>query len=92
MSRSPEFDVFLFWIFVSEINGHVLRSCGKHKKRNLRRRNRHSLTLSDLSIILKQSGRNIALSRLVALSISSLHNLDIEDNKFYVIPLFHTGP
>ena len=36
-----------------------------------------------LSVILKHSGRHMALSRLVTLSISSLHNLDIEANKFY---------
>ena len=40
-------------------------------------------TLSELSIILKHSGRHMALSRLVTLSISSLRNLDIEANKFY---------
>ena len=38
---------------------------------------KHSLTLSDLSIILKQSGHRITLSRLVTFSNSSLHNLDI---------------
>ena len=55
----------------------------KRHNRNLKCRNRHSLTLLDLSIIFKQSGRHIALSPLVTLSISSLHNLDIEANKFY---------
>ena len=34
-------------------------------------------------MILKHSGRQTALSRLVILSISSLRNLDIEANKFY---------
>ena len=51
----------------------------------LKRKNKHVLTLSDLSIILKQSGRHMALSRLVTLSVSSLRNLDIEANKFYDI-------
>ena len=51
--------------------------------RNLKRKNKHVLTLSELSIILKHSGRHIALSRLVTLSISSLRNLDIEAYKFY---------
>ena len=45
--------------------------------------NRRTLTLSDLSIILKQSSRHMALSHLVALSISSPRNLDIEANKFH---------
>ena len=53
------------------------------KNRNLKHRNRHILTLSDLNIILKQSDCHIALSCLVTLSISSLRNLDIEANKFY---------
>ena len=52
------------------------------KNGNLNYKNRHVLSLSDLSITLKQSGRHMALSRLVTLSISSLH-LDIEANKFY---------
>ena len=53
------------------------------KNRNLKRKNKHVLTLSELSIILKHSGRHMALSRLVTLSIPSLRNLDIEANKFY---------
>ena len=40
------------------------------------------LTLSELSIFLKHSGRHMTLSRLVTLSLSSLCNLDIEANKF----------
>ena len=59
------------------------RSYGKRKNGNLKRKNKHVLTLSELSIILKHSGRHMALSRLVTLSISSLRNLDIEANKFY---------
>ena len=45
--------------------------------------NKLVLTLPELSVILKNSGRHMALSRLVTLSISSLRNLDIEANKFY---------
>ena len=44
---------------------------------NLKRKNKHVLTLLELSIIFKHSGRHMALSRLVTLSISSLGNLDI---------------
>ena len=40
------------------------------------------LTLIYLSIILKHSGRYMALSHLITLSISSLPNLDIEAYKF----------
>ena len=59
------------------------RSHGKRKNGNSKRKNKHVLTLSELSIILNHSGRHMALSRLVTLSISSLRNLDIEANKFY---------
>ena len=58
-------------------------SHGKRKNGNLDRKSKHVLALSELSIILKHSGRHMALSRLVTLSISSLRNLDIEANKFY---------
>ena len=53
------------------------------KNGNLKRKNKHVLILSELSIILKHSSRHMALSCLVALSISSLRNLNIEANKFY---------
>ena len=59
------------------------RSHGKRKNGNLKRKNKHVLTLSDLSVTLKHSGRHMALSRLVTLSISSLRNSDIEANKLY---------
>ena len=59
------------------------RSHGKRKNGNVKRKNIHVLTLSELSTILKHSGQHIAISRLVTLSITSLRNLDIEANKFY---------
>ena len=59
------------------------RSHGKRKNGNFKHKNKHVLTLSELSIILKHSGRHAALSCLVTVSISSLRNLDIEANKFY---------
>ena len=49
----------------------------------LKRKYKHVLTLSDLSITFKHSGRHLALSHLNTLSISSLRNLDIEANHFY---------
>ena len=55
----------------------------KHKNGNLKHKNKHVLTLSELSIILKHSGRHMALFCLVTLSISSLRNLDIGATKFY---------
>ena len=59
------------------------RSHSKRENGNLKRKNKHVLTLSVLNIILKHSGRHMVLSLLVTLSISSLRNLDIEANKFY---------
>ena len=56
---------------------------GIRKSGNLKRKNRHALSLSDLSITLIQSGRHMALSLLVKRSISSLRNFDIEANKLY---------
>ena len=49
----------------------------------LKRKNKHVLTFSELSIILKHSGRPMALSRLATFSKSSLRYLDIEANIFY---------
>ena len=79
ISRLPDFDVFS----LLDIRKRNNRSHGKRKNGNLKRKNKHVLTLSELSIILKHSGQHMALSRLVILSISSLRNLDIEANKFY---------
>ena len=78
ISRLPDFDVTLL-----DIRKRNKWSYCKHKNRNLNRKNKHTLTLSDLSIILKPSGRYMAFSRLFTLSFASLRNLDIEDNQFY---------
>ena len=59
------------------------RSHGRRENENLKHKIRHDLTLSDLTFNLKHSGRHMALPRLVTLSISPLHNWDIEANKFY---------
>ena len=58
-------------------------SDGKRKNRILKRRNRHRLTVSDLSIISKQSDGHIALSHIVTLSRLFTCNFDIEANNFY---------
>ena len=68
ISRLPDFDVFT----LLDIRNRNNRSHGKRKNGNLKRKNKHVLTLSELSIVLKHSGRHMALSRLVTLSISSL--------------------
>ena len=80
ISRLPEFDVFFSLLDIRKCNN---RSHGKRKNGNLKRKNKHVLTVSELSITLKHLGWHMALSGLVTLSISSLHNLDIEANKFY---------
>ena len=75
--------LILMFFSLLDIRKRNNRSHGKRKNGNLKRKNKHVLTLSELSIILKHSGRHMALSRLVTLSISSLRTLDIEANKFY---------
>ena len=77
ISRLPDFDVFSLLDILKRNN----RSHSKRKNGNFKRKNKHVLTLSELSIVLKHSGRHMALSPLV--TISSLRNLDIEANKFY---------
>ena len=75
--------LILMFFSLSDIRKRNNRSHGKRKNGNLKRKNKHVLTLSELNIILKHSGRHMALLRLVTLSISSLRNSDIEANKFY---------
>ena len=75
--------LILMFFSLLDIRKRNNRSHGKCKNGNLKRKIKHVLTLSELSIILKHSVRHMALSRLVTLSISSLRNLDIEANKFY---------
>ena len=78
------FLVYLILMFsLLDIGKCLMRSYGKRINENLKRKNKHVLTLSDLNITLKHSGRHMALSCLVTLSISSLRNLDIEAYKFY---------
>ena len=77
-------DYLIFYVFsLLDIRKRNNQSHGKRKNGNLKRKNKHDLTLSELSIILKHSVQHMVLSRLVTLSISSLRNLDIEVNKFY---------
>ena len=53
ISRLPDFDVFFSILDIRKSNH---RSHDKRKNGNLRRKNKHVLTLSELSIILKHSG------------------------------------
>ena len=75
---------YLISVFFSllDIRKRNKRSHDKSKNVNLKRKCKHVLALSKLSITLKHSGRHMALSRLASLSISSLRNLDI-DSKLY---------
>ena len=52
------------------------------KNRNFKRKHKTVLSLFDLNILLN-SGHHQMLSKLASLSISSLHKLDDEANKFY---------
>ena len=52
ISRLPDIHVFS----LLDIHNHNNRSHGKRKTGNLKRKNKHVLTLSELSLILKHSG------------------------------------
>ena len=65
------------------VRGRGSRSHGERKGGNLKRKNKHVLTHSELGVILGHSGQHVALSRLVALSISSLCNLDVGASEFH---------
>ena len=58
ISRLPDFDVFS----LLDIGKRNNRSHGNRKNGNLKRKNKHVLTLSELSIVLKHSGRHNAFS------------------------------
>ena len=68
ISRLPDFDGFS----LLDIRKRNKRSHGKRKNGNLKRKNKHVLTLSELSIFLKHSCRHMAFPHLVTHSISSL--------------------
>ena len=59
--------LILMFFSLLDIRKRTNRSHGNGKNGNLKRKNKHVLTLSELSIILKHSGQNMALSRLVTL-------------------------
>ena len=71
--------LFFFW-YIRKRNE---RSHGKRTNRNIKHRNRHSLTLSDLSSYYSNLAALLHFLVLMYLSISSLPNLDIEAYKFY---------
>ena len=80
ISRLLDFDVFSLLDICKRNN----QSHGKRINGSLKRKKITFFTLSELSIILKHSGRHMVLSHLVTLSTSSLRNLDIEANKFLI--------
>ena len=75
--------LILMFFSLLDIHKRNIRSHGKRKNGNFKRKNKYVLTLLELSIVLKHSDRHMAFSRLVTLSIYSLRNLDIGANKFY---------
>ena len=74
----PDFDVFS----LLDIKKRKRRLHGKRKNGNFKRKHKLILSLSELNILLK-SGRHQMLSRPSSLSISSLHKLDEQANKYY---------
>ena len=68
--------------FLLDIKKHNKRSHSKRKNGNFKRKHKTVLSLFDLNILLN-SERHQMLSILDSLSISSLHQLHDEANKFY---------
>ena len=66
--------ILMGFFFSLDIHKRNNRSLGKRKNGNLKRKNKQTLTLSELSIVLNHSGPHMTLSRLVTLSISSILN------------------
>ena len=75
----PNFDV-CFLIDIKEKCRR--RSNGKRKNGNYKRKHKTVITVLDLNILLK-SGPHQILFKRASLSISSLHKVDDEANKFY---------
>ena len=68
---------------ILDLEFHGLRSHGKRKNGNFKRKHKTLLSLFDLNIPLN-SGRHQMLSKLTSLSVSSLRKLDEEANKFLI--------
>ena len=77
ISRDPTIDIFN--LCVKRIR--KSRSHGIRKNRNIKRKSRKIVSVSDLNTILKNSGRHSMLSYLTNLHISSLKKLDQESDR-----------
>ena len=74
ISKSPSIDIFsIYSSLVALVN---LDLTGLVKKGNIKRKARVPISINDLHIILLQSSRHTMLSRLSALPLSSLRNID----------------
>lgn len=89
ISNSPSIDIF----DICSLRKRKSRSHGRRKNHNIKRKSRQVISLSDLNLIFKRSGRHAMLSVLTSLSLTSLKHLDEEADKIFVRhhPLYNTA-
>lgn len=87
ISNNPNIDIFS----ILNIRKRKSRSHGCRKNGNIKRKSRINMSVADLDVILKNSGRHSMLSRLTSLSIKSLKDIDEEaDNHVIRTDPFYT--
>lgn len=77
ISRDSSIDIFS----IISISKRKSRSHGRRKNRNIKRKSRRIVSLTDLNLICKRSGRHCMLSVLTSLPLHSLKRLDEEADK-----------
>ena len=74
ISKDPSIDIF----DICSIRKRKSRSHGSRKNHNIKRQSRQVVSLSELNLILKRSGRHTMFSVLTSLSLTALNHLDEE--------------
>ena len=80
ISKDPSIDIF----DICSIRKRKSRSHGSRKNHNIKRKSRQLVSLSDLNLILKRSGRHTMLCVLTSLSLTSLNRLDEEADNIVI--------
>ena len=78
ISTDPKIDVFS----ILSITNRKRRSHGFRKNHNFKRKRYSCITIADLNIIFKQSGRHSLLTKLCSLSFSNLYSIHQETDKY----------
>ena len=80
ISKNPDIDIFS----ILNLRKRKSRSHGIRRNGNLKRKSKVNLSVSDLNLILINSGRHSMLSRLTSLSVQSLRKLDEEADQHVI--------